>query len=284
MDLVDPRGAATMRRFMVPGERMVVVHRPHAMSLFGTVFALFVGFILTIAIGFTAPASLGALTNATWYVLAAMTAYTLIVLWLWSRDWFMATNQRLVWRRGVFNRKTAMMPLSKVTDMSFNQPLIGRFLGYGEFIMESAGQEQALRDIRWIPHPEKAYRAICAELFAGEEPVIPPMVPVAAGETRIDDTDPNLPRGVEPAAVPEMASHAIDEEALSRLGSYVDRYRTQARTPLRERLLRGPQPTEPTPDHRMGTELQDVGDEDGAWAVSREDSTKVVWVERDKRP
>lgn len=281
MDLVDPRGSAAMRRFLVPGERMVVVHRPHPMSLFGTLFALFAGFVLTIAIGFTAPASLGSLTNATWYVLAAMTVYTLIALWLWSRDWFMATNQRLVWRRGLFNQKTAMMPLSKVTDMSFNQPLTGRVFGYGEFIMESAGQEQALRDIRWIPHPETAYRAICGELFAREDPQ-PPMVPVAAGPTRIDDTDPNLPRGTEPPASPDVVSRALDEDALSRLGSYVDRHRAQARTPLRERLLRGPQPAEPTPDHRMATELQDVGDEDGAWTVSREDSTKVHWVERDR--
>ncbi len=271
-----------MRRFLVDGERMVVVHRPHAMSLFGTFFALFAGFVLTIAIGFTAPPSLGAVTNATWYVLAAMTVYTLITLWLWSRDWFMATNQRLVWRRGVFNQKTAMMPLSKVTDMSFNQPLLGRILGYGEFVMESAGQEQALRDIRWIPHPESAYRQICGELFADEQPP-PPMVPVAAGATRIDDTDPNLPRALEPAAAPDVVSRALDEDALSRLGSYVDRYRTQARTPLRERLLRGPQPTEATPDHRMGTELHEVGDESGgAWAVSREDSTKVHWVDRDR--
>ena len=34
-----------------------------------------------------------------------------------------------------------MMPLAKVTDMSFQRSPIGRILGYGEFILESAGQD-----------------------------------------------------------------------------------------------------------------------------------------------
>lgn len=280
MALVDPRGAATMRRFLVPGERMVVVHRPHAMSQFGTLFALLLGFVLTITIGFTAPASFGTATNATWYVLTAMTLYTLLRLWLWSRDWFVATNRRLIWRRGLLNQKTAMMPLSKVTDMSFNQPVLGRILGYGEFIMESAGQEQALRDIRWIPHAQSAYRTICGELFAEDELEPPPMVPIevpAPAEPDLNDS-----HAVDPDPFPESVSHAIDEDTASRLGSYVDRYRSRARTPLRERLLRGPQPVDPTPGHRMGTELHEVDESGGVWAVSREDSTKVHWVERDR--
>ena len=41
-----------------------------------------------------------------------------------------------------------MMPLTKVTDMSFKRSFPGRLLGYGEFIVESAGQDQALRNVR----------------------------------------------------------------------------------------------------------------------------------------
>ena len=37
-----------------------------------------------------------------------------------------------------------MMPLNKVTDMSFQRSFPGRLMGYGEFIVESAGQNQAL--------------------------------------------------------------------------------------------------------------------------------------------
>jgi len=33
--------------------------------------------------------------------------------------------------------------------------LLGRFLGYGHFVFESAAQEQGLRDIRFVPHPDR---------------------------------------------------------------------------------------------------------------------------------
>ena len=38
----------------------------------------------------------------------------------------------------------AMMPLAKVTDLRLSESILGRMLRYGEFIVESAGQEQAL--------------------------------------------------------------------------------------------------------------------------------------------
>jgi hypothetical protein len=40
-------------------------------------------------------------------------------------------------------KKVNMMPLTKVTDMSFQRSSVGRILGYGEFILESVGQAQA---------------------------------------------------------------------------------------------------------------------------------------------
>ena len=48
-----------------------------------------------------------------------------------------------------------MMPLIKVTDMSYNRSVPGRILGYGRFVMESAGQDQALREVNWVPDPDQ---------------------------------------------------------------------------------------------------------------------------------
>ena len=62
-----------------------------------------------------------------------------------------------------------MMPLNKVTDMSFQRTFFGRLFGYGEFIIESAGQDQALRNIPYIPYPEQRYLAVCDLLFPGED-------------------------------------------------------------------------------------------------------------------
>lgn len=272
-----------MGRFLVPGERMVLVHRPHPACLAGTYIALIVGALLTLYIGFRAPTSMGAASNLTWWVLLAMIVYTALRTWLWRRDWFMATDQRLVWRRGIIHQKTAMMPLTKVTDMSFNKSIMGRLLDYGEFVMESAGQDQALRDMTFIPRPDAAYRAICAELFADEdERQMPPMRPVtdddiAGGHDHgHDDSDDDTATDL-----PAWREHDPfdDGDVASRLGSYVDRYRRTARTPLRRRLLRGPQPMEDF-DHEDSVELEEPGNDDAAWQVSTEHSAGVQRVER----
>jgi hypothetical protein len=83
----------------------------------------------------------------------------------WRHDWFAATDKRLLLRYGLVTHKVAMMPLMKVTDMSYERSIPGQFLGYGRFIMESAGQDQALRVVNWVPQPDETYRAICAEIF-----------------------------------------------------------------------------------------------------------------------
>jgi hypothetical protein len=61
--------------------------------------------------------------------------------------------------------KVTMMPLTKVTDMSFQRTLAGKLFGYGEFIVESAGQDQALSHIDHLPYPEQLYLEVCGMLF-----------------------------------------------------------------------------------------------------------------------
>lgn len=84
---------------------------------------------------------------------------------LWAVDYFVVTTERLLLTTGFFTRRVAMMPLTKVTDMSFRRSFAGRLLGYGEFIVESAGQDQALRNVTYIPYPEQLYLLICGMIF-----------------------------------------------------------------------------------------------------------------------
>ena len=98
---------------------------------------------------------------------------SLRLLWClldWSHNWFVATDKRLLLRYGLISHKVAMMPLLKVTDMSYVRSIPGQFLGYGKFVLESAGQDQALREVKWVPNPDQTYRDICAEIFH----IVPP--------------------------------------------------------------------------------------------------------------
>jgi hypothetical protein len=69
---------------------------------------------------------------------------------------------------GFIVHKVGMMPLSKVTDLTFERSIGGRILGYGTLIVESAGQIQALNRIDFMPRPEEVYEAL-SELVFGEK-------------------------------------------------------------------------------------------------------------------
>ncbi|MCL8024731.1 PH domain-containing protein [Nocardioides bruguierae] len=70
-------------------------------------------------------------------------------------DRFVITNMRVFRVHGVLNRQLSTMPLSRILDISVTKPLLGRLLGYGHFVFESAAQEQGLRDIRFVGRPDQ---------------------------------------------------------------------------------------------------------------------------------
>ncbi|EFQ83044.1 hypothetical protein HMPREF0063_12253 [Aeromicrobium marinum DSM 15272] len=71
------------------------------------------------------------------------------------RDIFVITNMRVFRASGVFNVKIATMPITRILDITVDKPLVGRVLGYGHFVFESAAQAQGLRDIRYIGDPDR---------------------------------------------------------------------------------------------------------------------------------
>jgi len=87
----------------------------------------------------------------------------------WSVDYFVVTSQRMLLVTGLVLRRVAMMPLTKVTDMTFKRSATGRLLGYGEFVVESAGQDQALSNVPFVPYPEQLYLEVCGLIFPSKK-------------------------------------------------------------------------------------------------------------------
>lgn len=108
-------------------------------------------------------------------------------LWRWA-EWrnerFVVTDKRILLFRGFVTKRVPMMPLTKVTDMTYERSILGRLLGYGTFVLESAGQDQALSSIEFVPDPDDNYRAICSVVF---------------GMGVVDDEDEGGPADEEPA-------------------------------------------------------------------------------------
>jgi hypothetical protein len=158
----EPAGAA---RYLLPNEDCVAMVRRHpAVLLPASAYAvagLLAAFILSATL-------LRGHTTLIWIVWGLWGLLMLRLIWQainWAVDYFVITSKRILLTSGVFTRSVAMMPLSKVTDMSFNRTFAGRLLGYGDFVVESAGQDQALRTIDHIPYPEDLYRRVCDQIF-----------------------------------------------------------------------------------------------------------------------
>ncbi|MGH3475040.1 MAG: PH domain-containing protein [Aeromicrobium sp.] len=85
---------------------------------------------------------------------AALGLHALYITMRERRDLFVVTNMRVFRASGVFSVRIATMPITRILDITVEKPLIGRLLGYGHFIFESAAQAQGLRKIRFIPDPD----------------------------------------------------------------------------------------------------------------------------------
>ena len=153
--------------YLLPTERRVIRVRQHwavmAKDLIQT--GLFI-LLMVVIQTYLQPDPL--IHNLTFYMsLAAVVRFTVQAI-QWFAERIVITDKRVMRSTGLLNFKLGMMPLSKVTDLSFDRNLAGRMLGYGTLIVESAGQDQAFREIDYLPRPEEIYEAL-SELVFGEK-------------------------------------------------------------------------------------------------------------------
>ena len=154
-----------VKKYLLPHEHQVISVHQHPAVLIGPIFWVLLG--LAVA-GWLSNAVAHGSTGVLlviwilWAILLARLAWKIVE---WALTYFVITSQRLLLAKGFLFRRVDMMPLAKVTDMSFNRSLRGQLLGYGEFVVESAGQDQALRHIEYLPYPEQLYLEVCGLIF-----------------------------------------------------------------------------------------------------------------------
>lgn len=159
----------TLERYVLADERVVVATRRHWGKVLKPVATTLVAFVIVgLIAGLASPDFrwFVALLSVGWLVLAARMVWALLE---WRNEWFIATNKRMLLIYGLVTHKVAMMPLNKVTDMSYSRSLMGQILGYGTFVLESAGQDQAMRRITWVTRPDATYRTVCDTLFGAPD-------------------------------------------------------------------------------------------------------------------
>ena len=127
----------------------------------------------------------------------------------WMRH-FIVTKRRVLLTSGVIARTVTLLPLRRITDLTWQETLGGQLLGYGTFKFESAGQDQALRHLTYVPNAQKVYQDISGLLFGKDYPG-----PASGGDESGDDERDDIGGG--PAPSGRRASDRNDTEPIAGL-------------------------------------------------------------------
>jgi hypothetical protein len=160
---------ATVNRYLLPHEGQVISVHQHPAVLIRPIFETLAG----LAIAGWVSNSVAHGTN--WVILVIWILWALLLLRLlwkvfdWSQDYLAVTSQRLLLAQGFLTRKVNMMPLAKVTDMSFQR---SRWASCSAMANSSSNQRDRIRPCATsitFPTPEQLYLEVCGLIFKEKE-------------------------------------------------------------------------------------------------------------------
>ncbi|MDT8909395.1 PH domain-containing protein [Amycolatopsis sp. PS_44_ISF1] len=154
--------------YLLDTERRVIRIRRHWAVLLWDTFEAAALLAVCVLVSYLLPPSLWVVQNILWYIALLVVLRFAYVVVEWWVERLVVTDKRFVMTTGVFTTKVLMMPISKVTDLTYQRTAWGRMLGYGTMVVESAGQIQALNKIDYLPRPEEFYDTI-SELVFGDK-------------------------------------------------------------------------------------------------------------------
>ncbi len=154
-----------LKRYVLQREQVEVATRQHWAVMIEPIASVLGAFFVVSWITIQLDQMFGTAGGYLWVLWLLLVARLLWRMLEWRNEWFVATDKRLIVTYGLISHKVAMMPLGKVTDMTYDRSIPGRILHYGTFLLESAGQDQALQRIKWVPQPDETYREICEIIF-----------------------------------------------------------------------------------------------------------------------
>ncbi|RBY96767.1 PH domain-containing protein [Blastococcus sp. TF02-8] len=164
MGELPARAAKDVRKYLLPGERAVVATRRHWAVLIGPTLrflpvAVVGGWLLLLDPDNRFTSTVGMLV-----LLVALVVYALRIGEWWMRH-FIVSRRRVLLTSGVIVRTVTLLPLRRITDLTYKETLGGQLLGYGTFRFESAGQQQALSETTFLPNAGDLYQKVSALLF-----------------------------------------------------------------------------------------------------------------------
>ena len=155
--------------YLLPTERRVIRVRRHWSFVAWDIFESAALLAVAVMISYLLPIGSALFENILWYAALLVVLHFAYVVVDWWVERIVVTDKRFMLITGVFTTRVAMMPIGKVTDLTYERSAWGRMFGFGTLVVESAGQIQALNRIEYLPHPEKVYDAISDLVFGDKK-------------------------------------------------------------------------------------------------------------------
>ena len=185
------RASKDADKYLLPGEDVVLATRRHWAVLVEPTLKFLPAFVVGGVLFLLDPDNPVTSVVGLVVLLGSLVYYALRAGEWWMRH-FIVTRRRVLLTSGVIVRTVTLLPLRRITDLTWEETFFGQILGYGSFRFESAGQDQALRHITFMPDAKKVYREVSGLLFSADwggaaggddegNPEPPPVPPPPAG-------------------------------------------------------------------------------------------------------
>jgi hypothetical protein len=150
-----------VENYLLPQETAVLTVHKHP--------GVFIGHCLLVGCWCGAACLITALTNTDPLVLGIVWGgFFAILAWLavraiaWLKSYFVATEMRLIFITGLTRKRAVSVPLREIATLDSRRSLLGRLVGYGEFVAEPARPGYTIPKMNYIPYMEQVLREIKA--------------------------------------------------------------------------------------------------------------------------
>lgn len=156
-----------VNKFLLPHERQVITVYFHPGILLGPIGLTTAGLVGAIVSSSISAFSFDALLII-WLVWGLLLLYTIGKVLRWRVDFFVATSRRVILIKGLLARDVISIPNDRIANMGFRRSVMGRLLGYGQFIFE-ADRTQPAWTVNFLPYPEQLYLELNGLVFPSRE-------------------------------------------------------------------------------------------------------------------
>lgn len=155
-----------MQTYLTAGENVLDWTKRHWIVLLGPVALWALVMTGAIVLGFyVSPDRSNSIADWVSGVVAVIATIFLalrVLRWITSR--YVVTDSRVILIEGVISRNISSLRLEKMTDTVYRRPVMGRVFGYGDLLLDSAGEVTGLEVMDHLPRSNEIYRLISSLL------------------------------------------------------------------------------------------------------------------------